>query len=143
MIERLGGALAFYLPRVFVPLPAAPYVADVPGGAAAWAGLAAGAAVLIAALGTIRLPRWRAVGAGLLFFLATLAPSLVPALRKVSVTPLAERYLYVPSIGAALAVAGLLVGPAGRVAAPRPGGLPARGGGARDGLALPRAALAR
>jgi tetratricopeptide (TPR) repeat protein len=109
-LSALGGALWFYLPRAFLPLPAAPYVESIPHGAAAWAGGALGIAILAVAVallvGARRGRRAEPVGFGLLWLIVCLAPSLVPAVYRVSGVPLAERYLYLPTVGLALAAAG-------------------------------------
>jgi tetratricopeptide (TPR) repeat protein len=108
ILEGLGGALAFYLPRAIVPLAPAPYADTIPSGPAAIAGLAAGAALVVAAVACLRRPAARMVGLGLALFLALLAPSLGPALLQISRIPLAERYLYLPAAGLALACAGAI-----------------------------------
>ena len=108
ILEGLGGALAFYLPRAIVPLAPAPYADAIPTGPAAIAGLAAGAALVVAAVACLRRPATRLVGLGLALFFVLLAPSLGPALLQISRVPLAERYLYLPTAGLALAFAGAL-----------------------------------
>ena len=118
-LERLGGALDFYLAKAALPLVPAPYQDRVPGGAAAWAGLAAAGAVALAGLALIRRGGWRAgpstpgrdgavraAGVGIAGFLVFLLPSLSPAVMKVSTVPVAERYLYLPTAMLALAAAG-------------------------------------
>lgn len=111
VLVRLGGALAFYLPRTVLPLPPAPYVDATPGGAAAAAGLAGGAALIVLAIVLMGRPASRTIGLGLALFFGLLAPSLVPAVMQVSRIPLAERYLYLPLAGLAVAGAGALALP--------------------------------
>jgi len=108
-LRSLGGALAFYLSRAVLPLSPRPIVDEIPGGLAAWLGLAAGAGVLALGLDLLARPRARMIGIGLLCFMACLAPSLAPACLRISVVPLAERYLYLPTVGLALVLAGTIV----------------------------------
>ena len=71
-IEACGGALSFYLTRAILPLRPSPFVDQIPTGAGAWIGLAAGIALAIVALTLARRPS--AVGSGLSWFLALLIP---------------------------------------------------------------------
>lgn len=103
--ERLPAALAWYVLKIFWPPPQSAFVAETPG----WGGVFAGLA--IGTLSAWLYWRWRgrdgwgreAIALGLFF--AALAPSLAIALFSISETPLAERYLYIPSAGALLLVA--------------------------------------
>lgn len=104
-VLALGGALAFYLVRAVVPLPAEPYAASLPGGAIAWVGIVAGVALAACALVLLRRSRGRTAGIGLASFLVLLIPSLAPALLRISSVPVAERYLYVPTAFGSLALA--------------------------------------
>lgn len=105
---QLARATAYYLIKVAVPWPQSCFVV--------WEmlpGRVGSAGVLLLGLGllglAVRLWRRRAVGAplaGLLWFGFSLAPSLLIAVGKISEAPVAERYLYLPSVGSALIVAG-------------------------------------
>ncbi len=105
---RFLGAIGWYVVKFFWPPPQSAFVSRVPGGAYVAVGLAAvaGAAVLAWAAWRRKSPPGETL-AGLLFF-AALAPSLAIALLRISETPLAERYLYIPSAGGCL-LAGLLL----------------------------------
>ncbi len=72
------------------------------------------ASLMLVVLGTgfgIGMKYWRSGRAlliiSLVWFLVTLFPSLVVAVRNISETPVAERYLYLPSISLALILGGL------------------------------------
>jgi tetratricopeptide (TPR) repeat protein len=97
-------AAGWYLTKLVVPWPQSVFVVweMVPGVAVA------SLVVAVAATGSLLLARrWATTGDGTLFagawwFGVSLAPSLAVTLAGVSETPLAERYLYLPSAGAAL-----------------------------------------
>ncbi len=107
LARRAAGAAAYYLGGALLPLRASHFVTAFPP---AWA-TALGVALWLALLG-LALAAWRrGRGVPLLawaWFAVTLAPSLAIAVRSISETPLAERYLYLPSVAPALA-AGWLV----------------------------------
>jgi hypothetical protein len=103
-VVRLEKSIAYYLVKVLVPWPQSNHVAweSAPGL------LATNGAFLIA-LGLLVLSGlfWRRHRDGLLllvmiWFGAALAPSIAVAVRQISGTPLAERYLYLPSVSMAL-----------------------------------------
>jgi tetratricopeptide (TPR) repeat protein len=101
---RLEKSVAYYLVKVFVPWPQSNYVAwdMTPGSAVA-------NVVFLVAVGLLGLSilLWQRHRDGSLLFAVTwfgvtLAPSLMVAIRWISGTPLAERYLYLPSVAMAL-----------------------------------------
>ena len=103
-------ALAWYLGKLVVPWPQANFavwemVPSVP------VSLAILAVALLALLASARL-WWQSKNAGILLGLCwtglALAPSLAATLSGVAETPVAERYLYLPSVGFALAVGAAL-----------------------------------
>lgn len=116
--ERLFGAIGWYLVKAIWPPPQSAFESQVPGGIY----LALGVLVPLAALVFV----WRArkqMGSArevfsVVLFFSTLAPSLAIALYRISETPLAERYLYLPSIGLCLLVAFLLERVGRRLASP-------------------------
>ncbi len=107
-LERLPGALGWYALKVVWPWPQSAFVGRVPGGLFAALGLAVAAAAIA---GWVVLRRRGDVAGriALALFFGGLAVSLTTALFPIGVTPLAERYLYVPSAGVCLGV-GLLAG---------------------------------
>lgn len=105
---RAGG---YYLGKLVWPWPHSTVVdwAMVPGRGAALAIVAAALALgAVAAVDAWR-RREATLVLGLLWIVLALAPSLVVALSSFATYPVAERYLYLPSVGAALAF-GALVG---------------------------------
>lgn len=97
-LGSLFGALGWYVKKLFWPPPQSAFVTDTPGGLYA----ALGAIVLLAAAGVAYFA-WRKKSAfgeavAVVLLLATLAPSLAIVVYRISETPLAERYLYTPSV---------------------------------------------
>lgn len=101
---RMLAALAFYVGKVLAPIHANPYPMQLPGVpqtalVLCLAGLGLGAAVVLHRRGD-RIPLL-----AIFFFLVTVAPAILVALSAgISRTPLAERYLYLPSVGLAMVV---------------------------------------
>lgn len=113
--EKLVRAGGWYALKLAWPWPQLNFVVweNMPG-------LAASAAALLAALaltGWAAREWWLGRGAlpllGLLWTGAALAPSLVVALSGFASNPVAERYLYLPSVGAMLAAGGVVARLAG------------------------------
>ncbi len=106
---RFLGAFGWYLVKAVWPFPQSAFVSVIPQGA-----LHLGLALLapLAALVFFFVWRKREGGgreiAALAIFFFGAAPSLAIALYRISETPLAERYLYIPTIGLCLFV-GLLL----------------------------------
>ena len=101
------GAVGTYLRLLIVPYPQNAYIADIPTGV--MAGAANGLAIL--AFVALLWWAWRRDERPLLFALVwvavTLAPSLLVVIRPPT-APLAERYLYLPSVGFCWTVGALL-----------------------------------
>jgi tetratricopeptide (TPR) repeat protein len=107
LLGRLAAALGWYARKLVVPPPQTHFVPGFPEATAAAVGVA-GVAVAVGLAGW-RLHRGSpapllAVGWGL----ATLLPSLAVVTRALTDTPLAERYLYLPSVGLALGAGAVL-----------------------------------
>ena len=103
-------ALGYYLQKLLVPWPQSNFVVPAMLPPLPVAGLILLAGVLLAALA---LRRWWRAGDGvplfgLVMLAAGIAPALLLALSAIGATPVAERYLYFPSAGAALALAAVL-----------------------------------
>ncbi len=106
--ERLAGAIGWYVVKTFWAPPQSAYIDTVPGGMYAFIGVFAVAAtiagfVLPAALGR-RAPDFAPELLALALYWGALALSLAISLFPISKTPLAERYVYIPSAGALLLV---------------------------------------
>ncbi|MBI5441693.1 MAG: tetratricopeptide repeat protein [Deltaproteobacteria bacterium] len=96
-IGRLLGALTYYGTKGVIPWPQSHFVPGIPSAGLRLVPLLGG----LLCLGWIALRRpesRRVLLVGFLCFGASVAPSLWVVLRPVSVTPLAERYLYLPSV---------------------------------------------
>jgi tetratricopeptide (TPR) repeat protein len=103
VVPEILAAFAAYLGKLMWPAGLNAYIDQVPGGVFAWIVIAAIlAAVLLAAL---RL--WRRDEPLPLFFLLWVLLALAPSLAivwKIPDAPMAERYLYLPSVGFSLLV---------------------------------------
>jgi len=109
LARELLAALGWYAAKMLVPVGLNAYVPEVPGGAAFVIG---GAACTAIGLGGAALAwaRGQAVVAFLVvWFFVTLAPSLAVILRRSASAEVAERYLYLPSVAAAVLVGFLLL----------------------------------
>lgn len=94
-LARLPGALVFSLRRLLWPWPTPVFHAQVPPITAAGAlGALLFLALVAAACASSRSGRAAAVFTG-----AALLPAFAPALTRVSLSPVADRYLYIPSLG--------------------------------------------
>jgi tetratricopeptide (TPR) repeat protein len=131
--EALPAALGWYIQKLLWPPPQSAFVAEMPGSTAILAGLAAGAVSLYLLWLWSRKPGWGREGIALGLFYAALAPSMAIALFSISETPLAERYLYIPSAGGLLLFAFLAERAAARLL---PAGKPALQQGLVAGAAL-------
>jgi len=103
---RAAGALAYYLTKLVVPPPQSAYPTEFPP-------LPAVIPVLVVALLLLLLGLWLwrrgtpLLLISLVWVLLTLLPSLVVAVRRIAETPIAERYLYIPSLGLSVLCGGL------------------------------------
>ncbi len=105
-LRRIFAALGWYAAKLIWPVPLSAFVDRVPGSA----GLAIAGALVAGGIGTLvgaSLARRRAGAEAFAaaLFLLPLAPALAVAAGTIAATPLAERYLYLPSAGALLLAA--------------------------------------
>lgn len=131
--QKALAALGWYVQKLVWPPPQSAFVAEMPGWPTV---LAAVAVVAVSAALFLKWHEWAGwgrEGVALGLFYAALAPSLAIALFTISETPLAERYLYIPSAGALLLFGFLLERAAVRWL---PEGRPALQQGAVAGVAL-------
>lgn len=98
-------AIGFYLVRSVAPFGLSPYIPEVPASPAlAVLGIAVPAAAAIVVWRRWPASRWP-LSFLLLWFGATLAPSLVVIVRTSASAAIAERYLYVPSVASCALIA--------------------------------------
>lgn len=118
-LATLIKAKGFYLGKLLFPWPHRPYVPELPGWGATilslFAGLVCGAGALYAKLKK----RDGVYLLALLWAGVSLAPSLFLVFQNIAAAVVAERYLYLPSVGVALA-AGALFGRAWETSARKP-----------------------
>lgn len=101
--KQLAAAVGFYVRKILLPWPHTPFIPIFPGLFPTVAALGAlGIATGLAVRSLQRGQKWCAYT--LLWFLASVAPSLAVSLRSLTVAVLAERYLYLPSVALALAL---------------------------------------
>lgn len=105
-VSHLLRALGYYTLKVVFPWPQSHFVVWSMTPGLLWGGLVTAAGCL--ALGLADRAQRRGDSAvpllALLWFGITLAPSLAIAMRAISETPVAERYLYLPSVALCLAI---------------------------------------
>lgn len=104
IVVTMLGAVGFYVSKLLLPIGLSAYVPEIPDGALLPVlGLVTlTVAVAVAAVSTQRGDRitpWC-----IAWFLATLAPSFAVIVWQMAQTPVADRYLYVPSIAVSLLV---------------------------------------
>lgn len=100
-LANLLRAAGFGTFKSLIPWPLNPYVAELPPLALALGALAAAALALGAAWRRLPAARpWLVLASA--WFCATLAPSLIPAVKPIASTLTAERYLYLPGVAVAL-----------------------------------------
>ncbi|MEW5806848.1 MAG: tetratricopeptide repeat protein [Acidobacteriota bacterium] len=97
----------FYLEKLFFPVNLKAYIPEVPSGIVfTLLSIVVLVALIVLALWALSKNR-KTIFFAIAFFLLTLLPSIMVAVIKVSETPLAERYLYIPSFAFSL-MAGIL-----------------------------------
>jgi len=105
----LLGSYLFYLNKLILPYGFNAFITNVPGAAPYLFSSAIALSALIA-LGITSVKKKENVTAfGILWVLFTLGPSALIAIFSIAATPLAERYLYIPSAGFCFVVGNLIV----------------------------------
>ena len=117
-VRQLMGGLAFYLQKVVIPPPQCALVTSVPGWAYGIAAMAVTVVLLVLGLWLWRRKKPLLLIA-LLWFGFTLLPSLGIIVRPIAEQKVAERALYIPSVGLCLVIGALLAGALARSAARR------------------------
>ena len=107
LLQRAGAAVTYYLMKILVPPPQSAYPTHLPGTLAVAIAITVAVLLLVAGVWLYRRGK-PLLPIALGWVLLTLAPSLAIAVRQVSETPVAERYLYLPSAGLCLLLGGLL-----------------------------------
>jgi hypothetical protein len=98
VLGDLVRAFGFYATQLLVPLASNPYRPAVPDGVGPW--LAAAAALALGLILAVRpAPERDRRRFALLWIVVSLGPSLLVAAAELSATAVAERYLYLPSVG--------------------------------------------
>jgi hypothetical protein len=100
-LKLFFSSLWFYLVKSFWFIPQNAFIGEVPR---LYHPIAGFIVLLLLTLAVVKLDGRRLIGFWLAFFFVTLLPSLIPVYIKVVSTPLAERYLYLPSITACFLV---------------------------------------
>ena len=108
-VWRVINAYGYYLLRMIFPYPQAPFVTSLPATAAFF--LSACLAVVITSVGILYTVIYRQIlpAIGLAWTVVLLAPAVAVAVLEITVTPVAERYLYAPSAGFLIAAAWLIL----------------------------------
>jgi len=105
-IQLFFSSVWFYMIKSIWPFPQNAFIGEVP----AFYHPIVGMILLVAIVwAVVKLDRGRLIKFWLAFFFVTLLPSLIPVYIKVVSTPLAERYLYLPSIAVCFLVSYVLV----------------------------------
>ncbi len=115
------GAIGWYLRKIVWPGEQSAFVSDLPGVAYVVGGVLVSLAAAYALYRFVRLKTYGGEAISMSLIFVSLAPSLAIVMFRISETPLAERYTYLPSVALCL-LAGLLLA---RVAARIPKTLPA------------------
>ncbi len=100
----ITNSYGFYIAKVFLPINLKAFIAEVPLGF--WATIFS-IMVLMVLFGGIIFSfakKNKVVLFSIIFFILTFVPSILVAIMKISETPLAERYLYIPSLSFSLII---------------------------------------
>ncbi|MGH7890245.1 MAG: tetratricopeptide repeat protein [Thermodesulfobacteriota bacterium] len=105
----------FYIKELVLPFDFNAYIATVPGGGYYSLFSILGVFILFVVSFLSLKKKHGIIAFCILWILITLAPSIVIAVSRIPTTPLAERYLYIPSAGYCLLIAYLIFRVAGRI----------------------------
>ncbi len=101
----LINSYGFYLKKIFFPINLKAVIQEVPSDVSTTVINMIILAVLLGGLILSFVRKQRIIAFSILFFILTLIPSILVAVLEVSETPLAERYLYIPSYAFSLLIA--------------------------------------
>lgn len=127
--QRALAALDYYLVKSVWPWPQSAFPHRPPGMSDSsrpgepWLAAGVSAAALLAVAGLALYRRFPALIVSLGWTLLCIAPSLAIAVRNIAETPVAERYLYAPSVGVCLLAGGLFAVSLPRLVLALPGSL--------------------
>jgi len=110
-VQLFLSSVWFYLIKSIWPFPQNAFIGEVP---AFYHPIVGAILLIVIAWAVVKLEEKRPMGFWLAFFFVTLLPSLIPVYIKVVSTPLAERYLYLPSIAVCFMVPYILLYLAGK-----------------------------
>jgi tetratricopeptide (TPR) repeat protein len=102
--RNLINSYGFYMEKLFAPTNLKAFIPEIPS-SLLYTLLSIAAVFLLGAGIIFSLQRKnRVIFFAIIFFFLTLAPSIMVAVMKISETPLAERYLYIPSLSFSLLI---------------------------------------
>jgi tetratricopeptide (TPR) repeat protein len=102
MLKNILNSYGFYLGKIFLPINLTAFIPEIPSGL--WSTVLSTIAItiLMAFLVLSILRKKGIILFSIFFFIVTLAPSMMLIVFRISETPLADRYLYIPSFAFSL-----------------------------------------
>lgn len=97
MLKNIVNSYGFYLGKIFLPINLTAFIPEIPSGL--WITVLSTIAITILIVFLVlSISREKGlVFFSIIFFIVTLAPSMILVVFRISETPLADRYLYIPS----------------------------------------------
>jgi hypothetical protein len=103
-LKNIINSLGFYIGKVIIPINLTAFIPEIPAGFLTTLLSITALCILIASIIYSLVKKNGIVFFSISFFIITLLPSLMIAIMKISKTPLAERYLYIPSFAFSLMI---------------------------------------
>lgn len=97
IVKNIINSYGFYIGKLLWPINLKAFVEEVPSGSGIMIFSILVIILLLAGIALSILKQQSMISFAILFFILTLIPSVMVAVLKISETPLAERYLYIPS----------------------------------------------